>query len=193
MTAPEPGAGDPSRERDPATARLDARHAVDRIITKLAVDGYGGTVHEDPIPGYKVLTRRRFDPATAALQAAVAVRNVAESLIHDHAMKARAEGTPWEDIGRALGFDGDDWADQPVGDIAYRVLVWDEDPPDVSPTWSRREGNAYWECRSCGERIKDTGPFESHPDDTEHGHTETCARHTAAVAAWKARTGWDDE
>ena len=44
-----------------------------------------------------------------------------------------------------------------------------------------------WTCTTCRARVRDTGPFASHPDDRETGHLDDCARRAAALEAWRAR------
>ena len=39
-----------------------------------------------------------------------------------------------------------------------------------------RPSSAVWTCTTCRARVRDTGPFASHPDDRETGHLDDCAR-----------------
>jgi hypothetical protein len=176
-------------------ARLSASSQLDHLTVKLAVDGFGATASEVPIEGYRLLTRTVLDNPLAGVRAAIAVRNGGERLIRDWADKARAAGTSWDEIGEALGLlqEGQSFSRE---EAAFEYVV-DSKPLPKNDTgeWQPRydQRNTYWSCGSCGQRIIDRGPYESHPDDNESGHAEGCERHAAEVAAWKVRTGWDDE
>jgi hypothetical protein len=172
-------------------ARAQVRIRIANMVDSLAVDGYEATRHEDPVEGFRVITRTRLDPALAGLRAAAAIRAAAYAQIYEHAMNARGDGATWAQIGRALGIDGEEWEGQDPAETIYRYLVWDEPLPDVSPSWGRREGKARWTCRSCGQRVSDDGPWEANPENIESGHAEDCERHRAEIAA--VRAAWGDE
>jgi hypothetical protein len=101
---------------------------------------------------------------------------------------ARAAGRSWDEVGEALGLpdDGD-----PIGEVVFALIVEGREPQ--RPRELFWLPSTSWRCASCGELVQDRGPFESHPDDNESGHTDDCARHRADVQAWRARTGWEDE
>lgn len=117
---------------------------------------------------------------TAARQVAYA----AEAIAREHAKKARGEGRSWDEIAQALGF-----TREATDDPAAEAFLW----VAPSPSLPFDRISTSWECHSCGARVLDTGPFGGHPDDDEEGHRAGCARHAAEVAAWRERTGWDDE
>lgn len=175
-------------------ARSLASGQLDRLTVKLAVDGYGATATEAPIEGYRALTRTVLDDPLAGVRAAMHIRNAGERLMREWAEKARAAGTSWDEVGEALGLlrEGQGFS---RAEAAFEYVA-DGRPLPANDTGEWRSSaprNVYWPCESCGRRVVDRGPYESHPDDNESGHAEGCERHAAEVAAWKVRTGWDDE
>lgn len=151
-------------------------------IRRLAVEGFGAREVAVPI-GQTSLTRPGVDDAMAGLHAAHLVGRVAKAAIADYAVESRAAGRTWTEIGAALGIGGEDWPGA-VAERAFDQITRDE----FGDRWSRR--SVRWTCASCGQRVTDTGPFPSHPDDIESGHAEGCARHAAEVAAWAVHPGW---
>lgn len=159
------------------------------LVRRIAVEVFDTTEVEVPIPGYTVLTDRRLDDPLAGIRAALLVRGVAEAQLYDYARTARAAGRSWNEIGAALGLPSEA---APVGEAAFDWLVCGRPPASKEEGWSWRAPSACWRCTTCDAQVTDNGPFESHPGDNETGHTESCARHRAEVAAWAARTGWED-
>lgn len=107
----------------------------------------------------------------------------AAALLEDHArqmkigyaLRARSEGRPWADLAPVLGVRKD--SDDP-GVAAFEL---------VAPQVPNMAGQRYvtWRCESCGQRIRDTGPYSTHPGSDEHGHADGCARLARDVAAWR--------
>lgn len=160
------------------------------LVRRIAVEVFDTTEVEVPIPGYTVLTDRRLDDPLAGIRAALLMRGVADAQLYDYSRTARADGRSWDDIGAALGLPSES---APVGEAAFDWLVCGRSPAsEEEGGWSWRTPSAYWRCTTCDAQVTDNGPFESHPADNETGHTEFCARHRAEVAAWAARTGWED-
>jgi len=162
-----------------ATPRERLAYRVRGQIRRLAIDGFGARETTAPI-GDSGLTHPILDDPMAGLQAAVLTRNVAAATIHDGAVDARAAGRTWGEIAEAVGIEDDDRF-APPGERAFEEIVG---RPDLFALASLR-----WTCTTCGRRVSDSGPYESHPDDNEHGHAETCDRHERAVSAWRVRTG----
>ncbi|ALE74381.1 hypothetical protein AD006_25285 [Pseudonocardia sp. EC080610-09] len=161
------------------TPRERLAHRVRSQIRRLAVDGFGA--HETTAPiGDSGFTRPGLDDPMAGLRAAVLTRNVAEATIHDSAVDVRAAGRTWDEVAEALGIEDDDRF-APRGERAFEEVVG---LPDLFALASVR-----WTCTTCGRRVSESGPYESHPDDNEHGHDEVCDRRVRAVAAWRVRAG----
>jgi hypothetical protein len=158
------------------------------LMEEVAVEQFDGQVVVEPIEGYQILTRRRLVDPLTGVRAAAALRDAARRVLIDMVDAARAAGRSWGDVGEALGLsdDGD-----PVGEVAFAFIVEGREPQ--RPRELFRVLSTSWRCAFCGELVQDRGPFESHPDDNESGHTDACARHRADVQAWQTRTGWDDE
>jgi hypothetical protein len=70
-------------------------------------------------------------------------------------------------VAEALGVEATE--DEPRAEQAYRLLIEGRPLPVDEPSWFHRP-TASWTCSSCGQRVTDRGPFESHPDDNEQGH-----------------------
>lgn len=121
------------------------------------------------------------------MRTALEIARAAENVARDWARDARGAGSSWFDIANALGrmLPTLDEGEDP----AIEAFTW------VAPKPSMRFDRVVttWRCESRDKRVSDTGPYESHPADNETGHAENCARHATDVAAWKRRTGWDDE
>ena len=127
----------------------------------------------------------------SGLEAAVRVRDAAVGLLREYAITARGEGACWATVGAALGLgelvqrNGED-----LGEAAFR-FVTEGRMPEVDTDWSSWRSPVRWTCATCGYRVTDHGPFDTHPDDAEPGHTTTCGRRARAIA--RLRPIWDDE
>ena len=127
------------------------------------------------------------------LRAALAVQSQAGARVVRYVDAMRGEGASWKRVAEVLfppneyGGENQDVANQgntPEECAFYLVAPESQRGMMFEPSTTR------WTCggpAGCGERITDSGPFESHPDDNERGHAETCARHAAAVATWKRK------
>lgn len=151
------------------------------LIRSLAVEWFGTREIREPI-GDTSVTRPVLADPLAGLRAAVQVRRVAAAQGREYALAARGAGSSWSETGSVLGFEG---LDEP------EVLAFEHVAERGGRSGVRRE-SVSWRCTSCAARVTDTGPYCSHPTDVESGHTDGCARHRADIAAWTARTGWDD-
>ena len=113
------------------------------------------------------------------------MQHAAERAARDYVRYARQDGASWAQIGEALGLAAE--GERTGYDLAAAAY---EHAAGQSGSW-HRPGFA-WDCAGCGQTITDRGPYESHPDDNEHGHTGTCPRHAAALAAWQAeQDAWE--
>ncbi|MCF7552164.1 hypothetical protein [Pseudonocardia sp. WMMC193] len=164
-------------------------HRLMSLAFEIAAREFDGEIVVELIPGYQMLTRQRLVDPLPGVRATRALVSAARGLLVEQVRDARAAGRSWEEIGEALGFAGSP-TDEPRAEAAFAEVV---EGRRVEPTWhSSRTPSTYWRCRSCGELVTDYGPIgSSHPDDQESGHAATCTRHRAALARWRADTGWD--
>jgi hypothetical protein len=156
------------------------------LMEGVAVELFEGQVVVEPIEGYQILTRRRLVDPMPGVRAAALLRAATCRVLVDVVETPRAAGRSWDEIGEALGPDDGD----PVAEVAFAFIVEGREPERARELI--RVPSTSWRCASCGELVQDRGPFESHPDDNESGHTDDCARHRADVQAWQTRTGWED-
>ncbi|ALE85844.1 hypothetical protein [Pseudonocardia sp. HH130629-09] len=162
----------------------DAERRVWRVrdlIRSLAVEWFGTRETRKQI-GDSSMTRLVLADPLAGLRAAVQVRRVAAVQGREYALDARGAGSSWAEVASVLGFEG---LDEPEV-LAFEHVA--ERGGAAVPRWE----SVSWRCTTCAARVTDTGPYGSHPTDVESGHAEGCARHRADIAAWSARTGWDD-
>jgi hypothetical protein len=165
------------------------RSHVGQVVRRAARDVFGASIVETPIEGFRLLTRSSLDDPRAGIRAALAVQGIAGSLVGEYARDARAAGRSWEDIAEVLGIEDDRDAYCGRGEVVYRFLVEGEPLPGGERSRFERS-STYWRCGSCGELVADRGPFGAHPADNESGHTESCARHAAEIAAYVRDRGW---
>lgn len=163
-----------------------------RLVRQVAVDVFGGAVVETPIPGSTVITDVGLDDPLTGVRAALLLRRIVDGQVLEHARAARAAGRSWDEIGAALELPAYEFNSRAA--ITFTWLVEGREPdPDTDALPTFRAPSTHWRCGACEQQITDGGPFESHPDDNETGHTPGCTRHQADVAAWAACTGWEDE
>lgn len=175
--------GDPPEEQ--ARRERLAAH-VRQLVRRLAVEGFDTEPVEDSIPGFDRITRPGLADPLAGVRAAIVVRAVAEREIREAATDARGLGRSWEEVADALALS--DAADDPPGTRAERAF--EQVAGGSDRFWA---ASLRWTCATCGQRVTDRGPFESHPHDREDGHTADCPHQAAAIAAWRAETGWEDQ
>ena len=165
------------------------RSQVGQVVRRAARDVFGASIVEAPVEGFRLLTCSTLDDPRTGIRAALAVQGIAGSLVGEYARDARAAGRSWEDIAEVLGVEDDRDAYCGRGELVYRFLVEGEALPGEGRSRFQRSA-IYWRCSSCQELVTDRGPFESHPSDNESGHTGSCARHAAEVAAYVRERGW---
>lgn len=163
-----------------------------RLVRQVAVEVFGGAVVETPIPGFTVITDVGLDDPLTGVRAALLLRGVVEGQVLEHARAARAAGRSWDEIGAAMELP--DYEFDSRAEITFTCLVEGREPaPEAEALPTFRAPSTRWRCGACEQQVIDRGPFESHPDDNETGHAPSCARHQTDVAAWQARTRWEDE
>ena len=132
------------------------------------------------------------DVPLAGVRAALVAHRVAFGQMRDFAERARGAGRSWADVADALGLATGDEEPRLPGEVAFEWLIEGRDPDgERDRSWARRP-TAWWTCSACGGRVTDRGPFEPHPDDNETGHTPDCARHRAAVDAYRRELDEED-
>lgn len=169
------------------TTREDIGSKLRQIVLAVLREesGEGAIAHEDldgnrvPTPeSWAVLTYPTAADPLEALKVARAIADHGRGMVRDYALKARGAGRTWAEIAGPLGVAAE------ADDRAQEAFLF-----VVGPRYRFDPQYAYWRCISCGERVRDSGPYGGHPDDSETGHTETCERHTAAVAAYESEMG----
>jgi len=109
-------------------------------------------------------------------------------VLQDYIRSARRDGLTWQEIGTALELELEADADErgiPAAERAFDFAA----PSGASP-W--QSVTFCFECGSCGETIRDHGPYESHPEDNERGHADECERFAAQVATWQSERDADE-
>ncbi|GLZ49758.1 hypothetical protein Acsp06_59430 [Actinomycetospora sp. NBRC 106375] len=150
-------------------------------VRRVAVIAFDTTEQQEPIEGLHGVSRPVLSDPLAGVRAGRLVAEVAAGALRDWALRARGAGRSWDAVGQALELpqesDGSTRAE-----AAWEWLIEHRPPP---PTASRSPDSAVWTCTTCRGRVRDSGPFASHPDDREAGHLADCTRHTAALEAWR--------
>ncbi|MEJ2862162.1 hypothetical protein [Actinomycetospora flava] len=161
--------------------RTQAASSTREHVRRVAVAAYGATEAQEPIEGFHGLSRPVLDDPLAGVRAGRLVADVAAGAVREWALRARGCGWSWDAVGAALELpatsDGSTRAE-----AAWEWLV--EHRPPAPAREVDRPGSAVWMCTTCRARVRDTGPFASHPDDRETGHLDDCARHIGALEAW---------
>ena len=172
-----------SRQDAVTSAASDAYFSARATVLRLA-EAEGAQIRERPIWPGAVSTTRYAEPL-AGIRAAQILQQTARRVINDYVRLARQEGTGWREIGQALDLAEDG---QRTGyDLAVAAYEHVAGEPDV---W--RQASYTWSCPACGQAICDRGPYESHPEDNEHGHARDCARLAGEAAAWQAeQDAWE--
>jgi hypothetical protein len=168
--------------RPPATARAcDARFTAPYAVTEFA--GAEGTQVREWWPVWLGASiARRYAELLAEVRAAQALPPEAAALVgREQAERARGDGVTWEQIGEALGLDqGPDVASgYDLGIAAFEYFTGEPGPGYPA--------SFQFCCASCGEYITDHGPFDSHPEGNERGHSEGCVRLAADITGWRAQ------
>ncbi len=160
-------------------AYYDARSAVLR-----AAQASGAPLRERSIWPGSASTMQYAEPL-AGLRAARILEDTARRVTSDYIRYARQDGATWAQIGEALSLDaGGERSGYDLA-VAAHEHATGEPEPFRHPTFG-------WMCPDCGQGISDYGPYESHPADREHGHSDSCTRLGVQVAAWQAeRDTWE--
>jgi len=170
---------------DRRMAADDAYGAARSSIVRIAQE-QGAQVRERPLwPGAQI-TMRYAEPL-AGIRAATTLQHAAQRAARDYIRLAREDKASWQEIGDALGLAAEGEREgYDLAVAAYEHVVGKPDP------W--HQPGFGWTCTGCGRSIFDRGPYDSHPEDNEHGHGEACPHMAALVAAWQAeRDTWETE
>ncbi|WP_433786956.1 hypothetical protein ACQPX6_08945 [Actinomycetospora sp. CA-101289] len=168
-----------------ASRREQAASRTRELVRGVAVTAFDAIERREPIEGFHELLRPVLDDPLAGVRAGRLVFDVAAGQLREWALRARGAGRSWDDVGKALelpaAFEGATRAE-----AAWDWLVEHRPPaPSREPSGP---GSAVWTCTTCRGRVRDTGPFASHPDDRETGHIADCARRASALEAWSRET-----
>lgn len=168
--------------------REQAASSIREHVRRVAVAAYGATEGREPIEGFHGLSRPVLDEPLAGVRAGRLVADVATGALREWALRARGAGRTWDDVGAAL-----DLRAEPGGtgraEAAWEWLV--EHRPSAPSPRAGAPSSAVWTCTTCAARVRDTGPFASHPDDRESGHLDDCPRRVAALEVWRTAGGID--
>lgn len=152
-------------------------------VRRVATVAFDAVEQHEPIEGFHGLARPVLDEPLAGVRAGRLVAEVASGQLRDWALRALGAGRTWDEVGLAL-----ELSPEPDGPTRAE-LAWDwliEHRPPTPASAAQGSPSAIWKCTTCRERVRDTGPFDSHPDDREAGHLDDCTRRTAALDAWSA-------
>lgn len=166
--------------------RTQAAASTREHVRRVAVAAYGATEAQEPVEGFLGLSRPVLDDPLAGVRAGRLVAEVAAGAVREWALRARGSGWSWDAVGAALELPAtsDDSSDSTRAESAWNWLV-EHRPPLPAPCMTAdRPGSAVWTCTTCRARVRDTGPFASHPDDRETGHLDDCTRRVADLEAW---------
>ncbi len=168
-----------ARLRAASDARLTMRTSVMRMV-----EAAGGEVRERPAWRGANRTTRYAEPS-AGIRAALVLKRAAASVLQDYIRSARRDGLTWREIGTALELE------PAAGErgISAAERAFDFAAPSGASPWA--SVTFCFECGSCGETIRDQGPYESHPEDSERGHADECERFAAQVTTWQAERDAD--
>jgi hypothetical protein len=175
MTDQTDATGREARERAAGVAQSWTRRAVLGIVADT-----GGPMTTRPAGSTMTDT-----DAMTGLRTAADVELRARQLARRYIRTAREGGATWHEIGAALGLAaGDDH--ESIAAAAYDYAA----PADGH--YARTYGQSFnWRCPSCGGLVRDRGPYDGNPANTEERHGAGCARLAADVAAYDA--AWGDE
>lgn len=175
----------PDREQTPDEwARTEARRAVRTAVVTMARTAGAGTEPWPVWPGHSMTEQRPL--AGDGLRFALMLESAATRLAREYVRNGRQEGLSWQQLGEilvpAIGIsdEGDD--------LAHLAFAWAADAEHAQPFATL---SVTWTCPACLATIRDHGPYEADPRNTEAGHDEGCGRLAEAVAAYDAE--WGDE
>lgn len=158
-------------------------------VRRVAVAAFGTVEQREPVEGIHGLSRPVLHDPLAGVKAGRLVADVAAGALRDWALRARGAGHTWDAVGEALGLPAE--SDLTTRDQAAWEWLIEHRPPPPAP--STQPASAVWTCTTCRGRVRDSGPFASHPDDREVGHVPDCARRSTALEAWRRETDEDTE
>ncbi|GAA4895703.1 hypothetical protein [Actinomycetospora straminea] len=157
-------------------------------VRRVAVAAFDTIEQQEPVEGFHGLSRPVLADPLAGVRAGRLVAEVAAGALRDWALRARGAGHSWDAVGQALELPQESGSSR--AEAAWEWLIEHRPPPPMAST---APGSAVWVCTTCRARVRDSGPFASHPDDRETGHLADCARRAAALDMWRIDDGRQDE
>lgn len=163
-----------------AAAGDRARDRARSTITHLVLDTAGAdAIHEAPIWPGAATTEQRPTPRHG-LRAALRLRDEATGHARRFVEELRGNGASWPDVAGEVRRHDEELAGEDV-EAVFEEFAASLSPVDAS--WMS------WRCSSCEQRVTDYGPYNPHPSDAEHGHADTCARHTGDIHTYEHQDG----
>lgn len=151
------------------------------LVRQVAVIAFAAVEHQEPIEGFHGLSRPALDDPLTGVRAGRLVSDMATAALRDWALRARGGGRSWDAVGQALDLPAEPGRST-RGEAAWEWLMEHRPPP---PAVGSQLASAVWTCTTCRGRVRDSGPYASHPDDRETGHLDDCARREAALEVWR--------
>ena len=182
-----------------ARRRSTARSNLDSLVFRLVREFDGPDAVRRPPEGLDDPWRRYPEPEPrAAVRVALDLRSAVRDVLTEHIGRARGAGHSWTALAPVLGVEKSAAElDLTAAEAAFNLAATGQVTGWASEDrrWSRGfVPTLRWTCESCGQRVTDHGPVDSHPDEMERGHAADCARHAAALAAWDTDTDeWDTD
>ncbi|MDD7942506.1 hypothetical protein PHK61_29240 [Actinomycetospora lutea] len=170
--------------------RTQAATSTREHVRRVAVAAYGATEAQEPIEGFHGLSRSVLDDPLAGVRAGRLVADVAAGAVREWALRPGGYGWSWDAVGAALELPGPSDGSTRA-EAAWEWLV--EHRPPAPAREVGRPGSAVWTCTTCRARVRDTGPFASHPDDRENGHLDDCTRRLGSLKAWRREMEGDTD
>jgi hypothetical protein len=172
----------------PQATDIDRRELTSAIARIVASTDPAAFTIEPIFPG-AAITARTPTPG-AALAAALAVWQAAGREMRTQIRRSREAGQSWAELAVPLRPVLDLPEDAPPYEAGTAAFDWAAGPP------RRTVDDRYviWRCPSCGRLVSDYGPGAGTPEDSETGHSSTCARLGAAIEARRRDLDtWDSD
>lgn len=160
------------------TLRMNLPTLVNALVRRLLDQNLGAeavTTRPD------ALTRTPVEvPAPAeALRVAMLVSRYGLALVYRYTGELRGCGSTWAQIHPLLDL-------PPEPDVSPAVQAFEYTlGPDEPGGFAFDARYMSWTCHTCGEQIRDFGPYDGHPDNCEQGHADGCQRHLDEIDTYQ--------